>query len=265
MSLRRALAVVCLGILSGLTAPRPLAADPAPTASREVFDTVVDLIRSGDADMRPVAMEKVRKGLKGEEFTRELAEKVLPGLKTPEDQTALLAALADSTRDLVASTSTFFAGRYAAAPPDDDPRFGTLIYPGASENCTNRRDDDCDGQRDYNDGSCTPMNDTCGPTAVALPGAGTYSGSTRGLRSDYTLSCTGGSSDAVFTFTLTEPRDVRATAASPSGERDRRRPVVPPPRRPRTRRRATMSRIGVSFTFRFYIRFTSRCAALQVG
>ena len=95
MSLRRALAVVCLGILSGLTAPRPLAADPAPTASREVFDTVVDLIRSGDADMRPVAMEKVRKGLKGEEFTRELAETVLPGLTKPEDQTALLAALAD--------------------------------------------------------------------------------------------------------------------------------------------------------------------------
>ncbi len=108
-------------------------------------------------------------------------------------------------------------GRCGGEDCDDDPRFGTLIYPGASENCTNRRDDDCDGQRDYNDASCTPMNDTCGPTAVALPGAGTYSGSTRGLRSDYTLSCTGGSSDAVFTFSLTEPRDVRATAASPSG------------------------------------------------
>ncbi|MFO0019455.1 MAG: cation diffusion facilitator family transporter [Alphaproteobacteria bacterium] len=37
---------------------------------------------------------------------------------------ALLASLADSTLDLVASTITFFAVRYAAAPPDDDHRFG---------------------------------------------------------------------------------------------------------------------------------------------
>ena len=37
---------------------------------------------------------------------------------------ALLASLADSTLDLVASTITFFAVRYAAVPPDDDHRFG---------------------------------------------------------------------------------------------------------------------------------------------
>lgn len=37
---------------------------------------------------------------------------------------ALLASLADSALDLVASTITFFAVRYAAVPPDDDHRFG---------------------------------------------------------------------------------------------------------------------------------------------
>lgn len=37
---------------------------------------------------------------------------------------ALLASLADSTLDLLASTLTFFAVRYAAVPPDDEHRFG---------------------------------------------------------------------------------------------------------------------------------------------
>jgi cation diffusion facilitator family transporter len=37
---------------------------------------------------------------------------------------ALLASLADSSLDLLASTLTFFAVRYAAVPPDDDHRFG---------------------------------------------------------------------------------------------------------------------------------------------
>ncbi len=38
---------------------------------------------------------------------------------------ALLASLADSGLDLVASLITFFAVRYAAAPPDAEHRFGT--------------------------------------------------------------------------------------------------------------------------------------------
>lgn len=37
---------------------------------------------------------------------------------------ALLASLADSALDLLASTVTFFAVRYAAAPPDEEHRFG---------------------------------------------------------------------------------------------------------------------------------------------
>lgn len=38
--------------------------------------------------------------------------------------TALLASLADSALDLIASLGTFFAVRYAAAPPDAEHRFG---------------------------------------------------------------------------------------------------------------------------------------------
>lgn len=40
------------------------------------------------------------------------------------DSVALLASLADSALDLLASTLTFFAVRYAAAPPDEEHRFG---------------------------------------------------------------------------------------------------------------------------------------------
>ncbi|MDA1322560.1 MAG: cation diffusion facilitator family transporter, partial [Proteobacteria bacterium] len=37
---------------------------------------------------------------------------------------SILASLADSTLDLIASLATFFAVRWAAAPPDEDHRYG---------------------------------------------------------------------------------------------------------------------------------------------
>ena len=40
------------------------------------------------------------------------------------DSVALLASMADSALDLVASSATFFAVRYAATPPDAEHRFG---------------------------------------------------------------------------------------------------------------------------------------------
>jgi len=40
------------------------------------------------------------------------------------DSVALLASMADSAMDLVSSSATFFAVRYAAAPPDAEHRFG---------------------------------------------------------------------------------------------------------------------------------------------
>lgn len=113
----------------------------------------------------------------------------------------------------------FVAGSCGGDDCDDDPRYGTMIFPGATEVCDNRRDDDCDGSRDFADSDCVPTNDTCDvATALALgPTGGTFSGATTSLRSSYRLSCgsTGSSSpDAVFRFTLTEPQDIRITATA---------------------------------------------------
>jgi hypothetical protein len=104
---------------------------------------------------------------------------------------------------------------------DDDPRYGTMVYPGATEVCDNRRDDDCDGSRDFNDSDCNPTNDTCDiATVLPLgPMGGTFSGATTGLRNNYRLACAAGTGpDAVFRFTLSEMRDVRisVTAAGAS-------------------------------------------------
>ncbi|HJL19260.1 MAG TPA: PPC domain-containing protein [Sandaracinaceae bacterium LLY-WYZ-13_1] len=104
-------------------------------------------------------------------------------------------------------------GRCGGDDCDDDPRFGSDIYPGATEDCTNRRDDDCDGSRDFLDDECLPTNGTCADATV-LPGPGTYSGSTRSLSGDYSLACRSGSgADAVFRFTLTDVSNVTATVA----------------------------------------------------
>ncbi len=116
-----------------------------------------------------------------------------------------------SPRDL--DGDGFFDGRCGGDDCDDDPRFGRMIYPGAPEDCTNRRDDDCDGSRDFNDADCLPENETC-DDATVLPGPGTYSGSTRTLAGDYTLGCsTGRGPDAVFRFTLEETRNVTVSVS----------------------------------------------------
>jgi len=104
----------------------------------------------------------------------------------------------------------FIDGRCGGDDCDDDPRYGRTIYPGATEDCTNRRDDNCDGMRDFNDPTCMPTNDACASAAV-LPGAGTFSGSTAGLAADYALGCKPTGPDAVFRITLTEMQDMRVS------------------------------------------------------
>jgi hypothetical protein len=107
----------------------------------------------------------------------------------------------------------FTDGRCGGDDCDDDPRFGADIYPGAPESCSNRRDDDCDGMRDFYDDECLPTNDSCA-SATVLPGPGTYSGSTRALGADFSLSCRSmGGADSVFRITLTEAHDLTITVA----------------------------------------------------
>lgn len=119
-----------------------------------------------------------------------------------------------SPRDL--DGDGFASGACGGDDCDDDPRFGRDIYPGAPEDCHNRRDDNCDGARDFNDRSCTPDNDDCG-TAEIIEGPGTYSGATRSLSDDYALGCKATGYDAVFRFTLAETQDVRVTASGGPG------------------------------------------------
>lgn len=92
------------------------------------------------------------------------------------------------------------------------------VLPGAIEICDNRRDDNCDGLRDFADPMCVPTNDTCAEATILQlgPTGGTFSGSTTGLAHDYTTSCGGTGPDAVFRFTLTEAHDVRVTATGPA-------------------------------------------------
>ncbi|MFO0684027.1 MAG: putative metal-binding motif-containing protein [Sandaracinus sp.] len=106
----------------------------------------------------------------------------------------------------------FVSSACGGADCDDyDPH----ILPGVSEICDNRRDDDCNGLRDYLDPACTPTNDRCAQASFLRlgPSGGGASGSTAGLARDYTLSC-GGGPDVVFRFSLTTSRDVQIRARS---------------------------------------------------
>jgi len=110
----------------------------------------------------------------------------------------------------------FTDGRCGGMDCNDDPRDGMEIFPGAEEDCLNRRDDNCDGMRDFLDPGCIPTNGTC-DTARLIDGPGTYSGATRSLAADTELRCRTSGPDAFFRFTLSETMDVRATASGGSG------------------------------------------------
>ena len=86
--LRRCLASLLL--LGGLCG-RSLAADPA---DRERFEMAVELLVEGDPDMRAVAAETLRDGLPGSEYSKELAERILPAVSA-DVQPMLLSTLAE--------------------------------------------------------------------------------------------------------------------------------------------------------------------------
>ena len=78
-------AVACLAAAT----PR---ADAEP-ASREAFAFAVELVKGSDPDMRAVALERLRDGLPGEAWSKELAEQVLPAVPA-EVQVRLISTLA---------------------------------------------------------------------------------------------------------------------------------------------------------------------------
>lgn len=123
------------------------------------------------------------------------------------------------TRDL--DRDGFIAGSCGGEDCDDDPRYGTMVFPGAPEVCDNRRDDDCNGRRDFDDDTCLPTNDTCAAATELRLGStgGIFSASTEGLRTDYTVACAGSgvtSGDALFRFTLPALSDVRISTSGTS-------------------------------------------------
>ncbi len=91
--------------------------------------------------------------------------------------------------------------------------------PGNTEICGNGIDDDCNSATDALDVACAPTNDLCadatrGPLDITPAGLGTtvIDGSTVGMTADYDTSCgeiaEDDMPDAVFTFTLDQPRRV---------------------------------------------------------
>jgi hypothetical protein len=87
-------AVACLA-----AAAPPAEAEPA---SREAFTFAVELVKGSDPDMRTVALERLRDGLPGEAWSKELAEQVLPAVPA-EVQVRLISTLA-GRRDAAALT-----------------------------------------------------------------------------------------------------------------------------------------------------------------
>jgi hypothetical protein len=83
-------------LLTALVAPMAdaAAAAPAPSATaKQAAESVLATLRSGDADLRAVALERIRYGLRGTSFTEALVA-TLPALDPPR-QAELLVALAD--------------------------------------------------------------------------------------------------------------------------------------------------------------------------
>ncbi len=85
--------LACLGGCLAVQLPVADGVTAAEPASREAFSFAVELVKGTDPDMRSVALERLRDGLTGESYSRELAEAVLPTVPAAV-QTQLLSTLA---------------------------------------------------------------------------------------------------------------------------------------------------------------------------
>ena len=91
--LARAAFLTCLTVVAHAGGSSSGVAEDRPSASSQrAWSDVSDLVRSKDADLRAVGIDRLREGLHGESFTRQAAD-LLSSLP-PNTQVALLAALA---------------------------------------------------------------------------------------------------------------------------------------------------------------------------
>lgn len=91
--LPRAAFLTCLTVVAHASGSSSGVAEDRPSASSQrAWSDVSDLVRSKDADLRAVGIDRLREGLHGESFTRQAAD-LLSSLP-PNTQVALLAALA---------------------------------------------------------------------------------------------------------------------------------------------------------------------------
>ena len=90
---RRAFVVAAALLLAWAAWPADVAGEPPSATASQAATDVLALLTGDDADLRQVALDRIRHGLRGEQFTTAVAE-VLPRLAAAE-QRAVLLALAD--------------------------------------------------------------------------------------------------------------------------------------------------------------------------
>lgn len=121
---RRAFVVAAALLLAWAAWPADVAGEqPSATASQAATD-VLAFLMGDDADLRQVALDRIRHGLRGERFTTAFAE-VLPRLAAAEQRTVLL-ALADRGDPAAVAAATAAVGRST----DDGVRAAALAVIG---------------------------------------------------------------------------------------------------------------------------------------
>jgi HEAT repeat protein len=121
---RRAFVVAAALLLTWAAWPADVAGEPPSATASQAATDVLALLTGDDADLRQVALDRIRHGLRGEQFTTAVAE-VLPRLAAAE-QRAVLLALADRGDPAAVAAATAAAGRST----DDGVRAAALAMIG---------------------------------------------------------------------------------------------------------------------------------------
>lgn len=121
---RRAFVVAAALLLTWAAWPADVAGEPPSATASQAATDVLALLMGDDADLRQVALDRIRHGLRGEQFTTAVAE-VLPRLAAAE-QRAVLLALADRGDPAAVAAATAAAGRST----DDGVRAAALAMIG---------------------------------------------------------------------------------------------------------------------------------------